>query len=324
MSRRGKKKGRPVSGWVIFDKPKGMGSTEAVSKIKWLFNAEKAGHAGTLDPLASGMLPIALGEATKTVPYVMDGTKVYRFLVRWGAERSTDDMEGEITLTSDKRPDEDSIKAVLPRYTGMIKQIPPQFSAIKIDGARAYDLAREGEAVEMPTREVEIFSLDLVAMPDSDHAEFEVECSKGTYVRALARDMGRDLECLGHIAELRRIEVAPFTEEDFVSLSELEAVWPAPAPKPEEGEEVKEPAPKRDFTALDALVIDTVAAMESIPQLPLSDEQSMRIRMGNPIILRGRDAPLNAAEICVTSRGKLLAIGFIEHGQFNPKRVFTA
>lgn len=323
MARRGKKKGRPVSGWVIFDKPKGMGSTEAVSKIKWLFNAEKAGHAGTLDPLASGMLPIALGEATKTVPYVMDGTKVYRFLVRWGAERSTDDMEGEITVTSDNRPDEASITAVLPRYTGLIKQIPPQFSAIKIDGARAYDLAREGETVEMPTREVEILSLELVAMPDSDHAEFEVECSKGTYVRALARDMGRDLECFGHIAELRRTEVAPFTEEDFVTLAELESAWPVPAPKSEDDESA-EPAPKRDFSALDALVIDTVAAMESIQQLPLSDEQAMRIRLGNPIILRGRDAPLDAAEVCVTVRGKLLAIGFIEHGQFNPKRVFTA
>jgi tRNA pseudouridine55 synthase len=143
MARRGKKKGRPVSGWVIFDKPKGMGSTEAVSKIKWLFNAEKAGHAGTLDPLASGMLPIALGEATKTVPYVMDGTKVYRFTVTWGEERSTDDLEGQATKTSDKRPSREEVEALLPNYTGLISQIPPQFSAIKIDGERAYDLARE-------------------------------------------------------------------------------------------------------------------------------------------------------------------------------------
>lgn len=324
MARRGRKKGRPVSGWIVFDKPKGMGSTEAVSKIKWLFNAEKAGHAGTLDPLASGMLPIALGEATKTVPYVMDGTKVYRFLVRWGAERSTDDMEGEVTVTSDKRPDAETINAILPRYTGIIEQTPPQFSAIKIDGARAYDLARDGEEVKMPTREVEILNLELVAMPDADHAEFEVECSKGTYVRALARDIGRELGCYGHIAELRRTEVAPFTEEDFVTLEELEAVWPAPLPKDEGEEELGELKQHRDFSALDALIIDTVAAMESVLQLPLSDEQSMRIRMGNPIILRGRDAPLDAEEVCVTSRGKLLAIGFIERGQFHPKRVFSA
>lgn len=323
MARRGRKKGRPVSGWIVFDKPKGMGSTEAVSKIKWLFNAEKAGHAGTLDPLASGMLPIALGEATKTVPYVMDGTKVYRFLVRWGAERSTDDMEGEVTVTSDKRPDAETINAILPRYTGIIEQTPPQFSAIKIDGARAYDLARDGEEVKMPTREVEILNLELVAMPDADHAEFEVECSKGTYVRALARDIGRELGCYGHIAELRRTEVAPFTEEDFVTLEELEAVWPAPLPKDEGEEELGELKQHRDFSALDALIIDTVAAMESVLQLPLSDEQSMRIRMGNPIILRGRDAPLDAEEVCVTSRGKLLAIGFIERGQFHPKRVFS-
>ncbi len=197
-----------------------MGSTEAVSKIKWLFNAEKAGHAGTLDPLASGMLPIALGEATKTVPYVMDGTKIYRFTVTWGEERSTDDLEGQPTKTSDKRPSRADIEALLPNYTGVISQVPPQFSAIKIDGERAYDLAREGETVEIPSREVEIDRLEIVGIPDADCTEFEVECSKGTYVRSLARDMGRDLGCYGHISELRRIEVAPFTEEDSVTLAE--------------------------------------------------------------------------------------------------------
>lgn len=323
MARRGKKKGRPVSGWVIFDKPKGMGSTEAVSKIKWLFNAEKAGHAGTLDPLASGMLPIALGEATKTVPYVMDGTKVYRFTVTWGEERSTDDLEGQPTKTSDKRPSREEIEALLPNYTGLISQIPPQFSAIKIDGERAYDLAREGETVEIPAREVEIDRLEIVEFHDDNRTSFEVECSKGTYVRSLARDMGRDLGCFGHISELRRIEVAPFTEEDFVTLSELEAVWPPLPPKDEDGN-VVEPAPRRDFSGLDALVIDTGAALDCLPQVPLTDDQAQRVRLGNPVILRGRDAPLEADEACVTARGKLLAIGYIEHGQFKPKRVFTA
>jgi tRNA pseudouridine55 synthase len=210
MSRRGKKKGRPVSGWLVLDKPVGMGSTEAVSKIKWLFNAEKAGHAGTLDPLASGMLPIALGEATKTVPYVMDGAKVYRFTVSWGEERSTDDLEGPVTKTSDKRPSEEEIRAVMPNYTGIIMQTPPQFSAIKIAGERAYDLAREGATVDIPAREVEIGRLEIIEN-SADRTVFEIDCGKGTYVRSLARDMGRDLGCFGHISELRRTEVDPFT-----------------------------------------------------------------------------------------------------------------
>ncbi len=225
MSRR-KKKGRPVSGWVVFDKPVGMGSTEAVSKIKWLFQADKAGHAGTLDPLASGMLPIALGEATKTVPYVMDGAKIYRFTVAWGEERLTDDLEGKATKTSDKRPTREEIEALLPNYTGLIMQVPPLFSAIKIEGERAYDLAREGEKVEIPPREVEIGRIDIVDVPDAGHAVFEVECGKGTYVRSLARDFGRDLGCYGHVSDLRRTEVYPFTPDDLVTLEKLEAAAP--------------------------------------------------------------------------------------------------
>ena len=324
MARRGKKKGRPVSGWVIFDKPKGMGSTEAVSKIKWLFNAEKAGHAGTLDPLASGMLPIALGEATKTVPYVMDGSKIYSFTVTWGEERSTDDLEGPVTKTSDKRPTEDDILALLPNYIGTIQQTPPQFSAIKIDGERAYDLARSGETVAIPSREVEIYQLELVEINDAGQAVFEVECGKGTYVRSLARDMGRDLGCLGHIAELRRLEVAPFNEDDFVTLTELEAAWPPLPPKSDDDEEAKAaPAEPRDFSALDEFIIDTGAALEDLVQVALSDDQAHRVRMGNPVILRGRDAPLEADEVCANHKNRLLAIGFIEQGMFKPKRVFT-
>ncbi|WP_091950631.1 tRNA pseudouridine(55) synthase TruB [Phyllobacterium sp. YR620] len=323
MARQRKKKGRPVSGWLIFDKPKGMGSTEAVSKIKWLFKAEKAGHAGTLDPLASGMLPIALGEATKTVPYVMDGTKMYRFTVTWGAERTTDDLEGEVTLTSADRPDEAAIKAILPKYTGVIEQVPPKFSAIKIAGERAYDLARGGEEIEIPAREVEIDRLELIERPDDSTAIFEVECGKGTYVRSLARDMGRDLGCYGHIADLRRIEVAPFDEQDFVTLAELEAAHP-PVPEGEEVGEQSYQAIAERFAVMDAFLIETGAALDCLPQVAVSDDQAHRIRMGNPVILRGRDAPVEADEACVTSRGKLLAIGFIEQGQFKPKRVFTA
>lgn len=318
MARQRKKKGRPVSGWVILDKPKGMGSTEAVSKIKWLFQAEKAGHAGTLDPLASGMLPIALGEATKTVPYVVDGTKVYRFTVAWGEEHNTDDMEGEVTKTSQKRPDEQEILAILPDYIGIIMQTPPQFSAIKIDGNRAYDLARDGEKIEIPAREVEIDSLELIETTPDGHSVFEVECGKGTYVRALARDMGRQLGCYGYVADLRRVEVSPFVEDDFVSLDELSEAAPERGEPDENGD-----YPLRDFSALDGLLIETGAALEFLPQYPLSDDQAYRVRMGNPVLLRGRDAPVDEDEVCVTQKGKLLAIGMIEKGQFKPKRVFT-
>ncbi|MBL8576779.1 MAG: tRNA pseudouridine(55) synthase TruB [Mesorhizobium sp.] len=316
MARRGKKKGRPVSGWVILDKPVGMGSTEAVSKVKWLFQAEKAGHAGTLDPLASGMLPIALGEATKTVPYVQDGAKVYRFTVAWGEERSTDDLEGPVTKTSDSRPAEAEIRTLLPKYTGVIMQTPPQFSAIKIAGERAYDIAREGGTVEIPEREVEIGRFDLVEMRDGSTV-FEIECGKGTYVRSLARDMGRDLGCYGHIADLRRVEVDPFTPEDFVTVAELEA-----ARFGEAGQQEGEPLPL-DFSAIDDLVVDTGAALECLPQVALTDDAANRIRLGNPVIIRGRDAPVEAEEACATARGRLVAIGAIEAGMFKPKRVFA-
>ncbi|WP_157017619.1 tRNA pseudouridine(55) synthase TruB [Mesorhizobium xinjiangense] len=326
MARRGKKKGRPVSGWVVLDKPVGMGSTEAVSKIKWLFKADKAGHAGTLDPLASGMLPIALGEATKTVPYVMDGAKVYRFTVGWGEERSTDDLEGEVTRTSAERPSAEAIRALLPKYTGLIMQTPPQFSAIKIGGERAYDLAREGEALEIPAREVEIGRLELIECPDETHAVFEIECGKGTYVRSLARDMGRDIGCFGHISDLRRLEVEPFTSEDFVTLEQLEAVAPPLPPKPADGETAPKPDLGADagrFAALDALLVETVAALDCLPQVALSDDAANRVRLGNPVILRGRDAPAEADEACATLRGRLVAIGAVEGGMFKPKRVFT-
>lgn len=318
MGRRGKKKGRPVSGWVILDKPVGMGSTDAVSKVKWLFQADKAGHAGTLDPLASGMLPIALGEATKTVPYVQDGAKVYRFTVAWGEERSTDDLEGPVTKTSDMQPGEAEIRALLPKYTGVIMQVPPQFSAIKISGERAYDLARSGESVEIPEREVEIGRFDLIEMSPDGKTVFEIECGKGTYVRSLARDMGRDLGCFGHIADLRRTEVDPFTPEDFVTIAELEAARFGEAGQPEEG-----PLPM-EFDAIDGLLVDTGAALECLPQVAISDEAASKIRLGNPIIIRGRDAPVEAEEACATARGRLVAIGAIEAGMFKPKRVFTA
>ncbi|WP_265516096.1 tRNA pseudouridine(55) synthase TruB [Nitratireductor luteus] len=310
MARRGKKKGRPVSGWIVLDKPAGMGSTDAVAKIKWLFKAQKAGHAGTLDPLASGMLPIALGEATKTVPYVMEGAKVYRFTVTWGEERTTDDLEGPVAKTSDIRPSEADIRALLPNYTGLIMQTPPQFSAIKIGGERAYDLAREGETVEIAAREVEVGRLDLVALPDENSALFEIECGKGTYVRSIARDLGRDLGCYGHIAELRRVEVYPFEASHMVELAALEAA--ADAAETEE----------ERLAAIDPFIMDIAAALGGLPEVALSDDAATRIRLGNPVIVRGRDAPVEAPEAWASARGKLVALGTVEAGMFKPKRVF--
>ena len=310
MSKPRKPKGRPVSGWLILDKPVDFGSTEAVSKIKWLFKAQKAGHAGTLDPLASGMLPIALGDATKTVPYVMDGRKIYEFAVTWGEERTTDDLEGEVTQASAKRPSEEDIRALLPKYLGVINQVPPQFSAIKIAGERAYDLAREGERVEIPSREVEIFRLMLLACPNADTTHFEVECGKGTYVRALARDFGRELGCYGHISGLRRSFVAPFAEETMIPLAELVEL--------EKIEDLDE-----RLAALDALMIDTSEALSALPHLAVTDDQAHRLKMGNPILIRGRDAPVAESEAYATARGKLIAIGEIGEGEFRPKRVFV-
>lgn len=309
MSRPRKKKGRAISGWLILDKPEDYGSTEAVSKIKWLYKAQKAGHAGTLDPLASGMLPIALGDATKTVPYVMDGRKIYEFTVSWGEERTTDDLEGEVVKMSAVRPDRQAIEDLLPRFTGVIEQVPPTFSAIKIGGERAYDLAREGEAVEVPVREVEVHRLTLVACPDADRAVFEIECGKGTYVRALARDFGRELGCFGHISKLRRTCVVPFGEDDMVPLADLVAL------EDEEDQDAR-------LEALDAFLIDTGEALATLPHVVVNDDQAHRLRMGNPIILRGRDAPVAEDEAYATARGKLVAIGEIGSGEFRPKRVF--
>src|SRR6185437_11414611 len=201
---------RDVHGWVVLDKPVGMTSTHAVSIVKRLFTAKRAGHAGTLDPLASGALPIALGEATKTVPFVMDGRKLYQFTVRWGEERDTDDAEGRVTANSDARPTPEAIRALLPSFTGAIEQVPPKYSAIKIDGERAYDLARDGATVELAARTVQIDRLELTAAPDPDRAVLHAECGKGTYVRSLARDMGRALGCFGHVSALRRVAVGPF------------------------------------------------------------------------------------------------------------------
>jgi tRNA pseudouridine55 synthase len=213
---------RPISGWIILDKPYGMTSTQAVGKVRWLFSAEKAGHAGTLDPLATGLLPIALGEATKTVPLVQGGGKRYRFTLKWGEATATEDVEGEVIATSDVRPSEAEVRAMLPRFVGTIQQRPPAFSAIKVHGERAYDLARAGEIVALAARPVTISELTLLAH-GPDQSEFEMACEKGTYVRALARDLAEALGTRGHVVALRRTAVAGFFDEDAVLLETLEA-----------------------------------------------------------------------------------------------------
>ncbi|MEI7598704.1 MAG: tRNA pseudouridine(55) synthase TruB [Aestuariivirga sp.] len=302
-----KTKRTPVTGWLILDKPYGMTSTQAVGKVRFLFNAEKAGHGGTLDPLATGLLPIALGEATKTVSYAMDGRKVYRFTARWGEERTTDDLEGEVSATSDRRASGEEIESILPRFTGEIMQAPPAFSAIKVDGERAYDLARAGEAVELAERPILIEALKLVDIPDRDHATFEVTCGKGTYIRSLARDMGRVLGTAAHVTMLRRVAVGPFTEDHMISLENLT--------------ELGHKAPGGDAKTGALLPIETV--LDGIPAVAIDDEQARRLKLGQAVLLRGANAPIAEDAVLVMSGGKPLGIGTIVQGSLKPKRLFN-
>jgi len=299
---------RDIHGWVVLDKPIGMTSTHAVSAVKRLFSAKRAGHAGTLDPLASGCLPIALGEATKTVPFVVDGRKNYRFTVRWGEERDTDDAEGRVIATSAVRPSADAIRAVASRYTGTIEQVPPRFSAVKVEGERAYDIARGGEVVELKARPVEIHWLRLVEVPDPDHALFEAECGKGTYVRALARDMGRELGCLGHVAALRRTRVGPFTEKDMIPLAQLEALCHRAAV----GE-----------TSFADGLLPVETALDDIPALAVSRADAARLQRGQAVLMRGRDAPVLSGVVHIMASGRLVALAEVERGEIVPKRIFN-
>jgi tRNA pseudouridine55 synthase len=305
MSRR--KKGNPVHGWLVLDKPLGMTSTQAVATIKRLYNAHKAGHAGTLDPLATGILPIALGEATKTVSLVVEGEKAYRFSVRWGAETRTDDAEGATVKTSDARPAIAEIEALLPRFTGEILQIPPHFSAIKVDGERAYDLAREGEALALEPRSVVIAELKVVAQHDGSTTVFEATCGKGTYVRALARDLGRALGCYGHVVGLRRTRVGPFDEDRALTLDALST--------PQQPADAQHLLPQR--------LLPIEAALEVILRLNVSPADAARLKRGQPMLLRGRDAPILTGPAYAVSKGQLIAMGEIDRGELRPTRVFN-
>lgn len=305
MARR--KKGNPINGWVVLDKPVGMTSTQAVGKVRWLFQAQKAGHAGTLDPLATGILPIALGEATKTVPYAVDGQKAYRFTVQWGAETDTDDAEGQVVARSDVRPARGAIEALLPSFLGEILQTPPAFSAIKIDGQRAYDLARQGEEVKLEARPVQIDRLELVDIPAADISVFEAECGRGTYVRAIARDIGRALGCLGHVTALRRTRVGPFEEAQAVSLGDLEEA----ANQDDGGVEIK------------SLLRPVESALAELLEINVSQSDAARLARGQPVLLRGRDAPVMSGEAFALSKGTLIALCEIERGELRPLRVFN-
>jgi tRNA pseudouridine55 synthase len=310
-----KRKGSPVHGWVVLDKPIGLTSTQAVAKVRRVFDAQKAGHAGTLDPLATGVLAVALGEATKTVSYAMDGEKLYRFTVRWGESRDTDDAEGKVTGTSDKRPTEAEILAQLPRFIGEIEQVPPAYSAIKVDGERAYDLAREGESFTLHARTVFIREARLVEMPDADNAIFEVACGKGSYIRSFARDLALALGTLAHVVALRRLRLGPFSVERAISLDKLEALSHSPA-------------------ALEHLM-PIATALDGIPALAVTGPDSVRLRSGNPILLRGphfarlMEGAASGTDIkgltvlLSTAQGEPVALAVIADGEFKPFRVFN-
>jgi tRNA pseudouridine55 synthase len=256
------KKGVPIHGWLNLDKPLGMTSTQALGRVRRILNAQKLGHAGTLDPLATGILPIALGEATKTIQYAQDRDKVYRFTVKWGEARNTDDCEGQVIASSDKRPTEADIRAQIPRFIGNIDQVPPQFSAIKLDGERAYDLARAGEKLDIQSRRVTVYGFKLLKMTP-DEAEFELECGKGTYVRSIARDMGQALGCYGHVSALRRLAVGNFTENTSISLDEFEKIVQSAAP--------------------DQVLLPVETVLDDIPALAMTAEEVGRIRQGQTL-----------------------------------------
>ena len=308
-----KRKGRPVHGWLAIDKDIGITSTQAVGRARRLLDAQKAGHAGTLDPLATGVLPIALGEATKTVPYVMDGAKTYRFTARFGEARDTDDLEGRILETNDVRPDDGAIRSALNRFTGVISQVPPLYSAVKIQGERSYKRARSGQGELPPARNVEIDRFELIDRPDSDHAVFAVDCGKGTYIRSLARDLGRDLGTVAYVAELRRTRCGPFDEKDAILLDTLaESVLCAP---PQE------------------CLLPVTTALDDIPALAMTETQTgylrhgraVRVRSGSTLFVDANqlDAICEGDVLCAVSGDDPVALARLEGEEIRPMRVLN-
>jgi len=298
----GRRKGRAVNGWLVVDKPAGITSTSVVNKVRWAFGAAKAGHAGTLDPAATGVLAVALGEATKTVPYITDALKCYRFTVRLGAATNTDDAEGEIVATSDLRPTDEQIIAALPAFTGDIMQIPPQFSAVKVDGMRAYALAREGEEMELAARPLWVESLTFLSRPDEGHVELEMVCGKGGYVRSIARDLGQALGCLGHVLMLRRTWSGPFDAEDGLSLERIEELAQSPE--------------------LDAHLLPLETGLADLPELRATDQGAAKLRNGNPGMVIASDVEYGD-EAWASHEGQPVAVGIYKAGELHPSRVFN-
>lgn len=310
-----KKKGNPVHGWVVIDKPSGIGSTKVVSIVRSVFEAQKAGHAGTLDPMASGVLAIALGEATKTVSFAMDGDKTYRFTARWGVGTDSDDADGEVNRTSDVRPTKDAIEAAIPRFVGEIQQAPPAYSAIKVDGARAYDLARDGEAPDLAPRPVYIETARLVNIVDDDHAEFEMTCGKGTYVRAWVRDIAIALGTCAHVTVLRRTKSGSFSENDAIALETLEGFMHSPAA----------------FEHLRPIA----TALDGIPALAMTGPEALRLRSGNPVMVKANQFATIAAAasegddlqgltvFCTEGGDEPVALTEFVAGELRPFRVFN-
>lgn len=297
-----RKKGRDVSGWVVIDKPAGIGSTTVVGKVRWAFDAKKAGHAGTLDPEATGILAVALGEATKTVPYIQDATKCYRFAVRLGAATNTDDAEGEVIATSAMRPTDADIAAALTGFRGNIMQVPPQFSAVKVDGERAYALAREGEEMDLAARPLFVESLEIVERPDADTVILQMVCGKGGYVRSIARDLGRDLGCLGHVLWLRREWSGPFEMADAVTLDEIERL--------------------ARTDGIDRLLRPLEAGLEGMTEVRATAEGAVRLKNGNPGQVIARDVAYGE-EVWASFEGRPLAVGRYLGGEVHPSRVFN-
>jgi len=300
MARR--KKGRKVHGWLVIDKPAGVTSTAMVNKARWAFGAQKAGHAGTLDPAATGILAIAFGEATKTIPYITDALKAYQFTIRWGAATNTDDAEGEVLDSSDTRPGRAEIEAALSRFTGDIDQIPPKFSAVKVDGVRAYALARDGEDIELKSRPLFVESLKLIDQPDKDHATLEMVCGKGGYVRSIARDLGATLGCLGHVRDLKRIWSGPFDLTDATDVAHLET------------------GPNND--ALDQYLLPLEAGLNDLPEQKIKPEGAAKLRNGNPGPVAYSE--LEFGEECwVSCDGAPVAVGTYRAGHVAPSKVFV-
>lgn len=296
------RKGRVVSGWLVVDKPAGMTSTDVVNKVKWAFQAQKAGHAGTLDPAATGVLAIAFGEATKTVSLITDALKCYRFMVTLGAATNTDDAEGTVIATSATRPIDAEIEAALAAFRGDIQQVPPQFSAVKVDGERAYDLARQGEAMDLAARPLWVQSLRLMARPDPDHVELEMVCGKGGYVRSIARDLGEALGCLGHVAWLRRDWSGPFVASDGITMAQIESL--------------------ARTEALDAWLKPLELGLADLPQMAATMEGAVRLRHGNPGTVVGPALPYGS-EAWASHQGRAIAVGIYRGGELHPTRVFV-